>query len=98
MYGIHLEKVDYFILEQIRIIEVCPFDHYHALNHDLFFTNGASVYGIWGAFSPTNYTRGKAVKGLKAITQYNQTHTYTYMHNQHNQLLMYVKSHKSHVM
>ena len=27
-YGIHLEKVNSFILEQMRMIKFCPFDHY----------------------------------------------------------------------
>ena len=57
-------KVNSFILEHIRINEFCPIDHYHTLNHNVFFTNDARVYGIWEALFPTNYTQGKAVKGL----------------------------------
>ena len=62
-YGIHLEKVNSIILEQIRIIEFCPFDHYRFfrdyLNHDVF-----CVLGIWEGIFTTNYTRSKTMKGV----------------------------------
>ena len=49
-YGIHLEKGNSFILEQIRIIVFCPFDHYCTINKDVII-----VYGIWEAIFPTSY-------------------------------------------
>ena len=79
-YGIHLEKVNLFILEQIRIIEFCPFDHYHALNQEVFFTNDARIHVIaYGKRSPPppqkkktkkNYTPGKAVRWLRLNLMY----------------------------
>ena len=45
--GYILKKLT-FILEQIRIIEFCPFDHYHTINKDMFITSDARDYMAYG--------------------------------------------------
>ena len=60
-YVIHLEKSYFFHSKQIRIIEFCPFDSYHALNHrSLTYSSQTTLRYM--AF-PSNYAQGKAVKG-----------------------------------
>ena len=46
-YEITLEKVNSFILEQIRIIEFCPLALNFALNYDVLITSGTRGIGIW---------------------------------------------------
>ena len=39
-------EVNSFILEQIRMIEICPFTINFALNYDVFITSGTRGIGI----------------------------------------------------
>ena len=60
-------KINFFILEQIRINEFLPVDHYIVLLTSSILTlSSACGYGVQDASFTTNNAAGRAVKGLKA--------------------------------